>query len=306
MRDRDQLRAEIVDALEEQIAVIDHEGAIVDVNTAWIRFGAENGLASGRAVVGTSYLDVLRAAAASGDVLAAGAAQGILEVIGGTRASFQFEYPCHSPEKQRWFMMHVNALGDHREPLFVIAHSDITARKLAEERAEYLSLHDPLTGLANRRYFDENLDKGVRRSRRKSSPLTLVEIDIDHFKAYNDKHGHPIGDQCLAKVGTVLQGVAQRPGDLAARLGGDEFALILEDTDAAAGTDIITRIREAVNALDLSYGQHKRATLSIGAVSITSGNRHSGQELLEAADRALYQAKKAGRDRVVHIQGDEA
>lgn len=305
MHDRKRLRAEIVDALEEQIAVIDREGVIVDVNAAWTRFGADNGLPSGQAVVGTNYLDVLRTAASSGDTLAADAARGILDVIEARLASFQFEYPCHSPEKRRWFMMHVTSLGHRRQGLFVIAHTDITARKLAEERAEHLALHDPLTGLANRRYFDERLDVGLRRSRRNHSPLTLVEVDIDHFKAYNDAHGHLGGDQCLAKIGAALQEAGKRPGDLAARLGGDEFALILEDTDAAAAADIIASIREDVHAMGLTYGAHGRATVSIGAVSVTPDGKHSERTLLETADRALYHAKQTGRDRVVHLRGDE-
>lgn len=306
MHEREQLRAEIVDALEEQIAVIDREGVIVDVNAAWIRFGAENGLASGQAAVGTSYLDVLRTAAAAGDMLAADAAQGIHDVIEARLGSFQFEYPCHSPEKRRWFMMRVTPLRHRRKALFVIAHVDITARRLAEEKAEFLALHDPLTGLANRRYFDERLDSGLRRSQRNDTPLTLVEIDVDHFKAYNDAHGHPGGDQCLARIGAALRAAGKRPGDLAARLGGDEFALILEDTDAEAAADIIASIREAVDAMNLSYAPQGRATISVGAVSVTPDGRHSDQTLLEAADRALYQAKQAGRDRVVHLRGDEA
>jgi diguanylate cyclase (GGDEF)-like protein len=304
MRDRRELHTMVFDSLDEQIAVINQAGTIVDVNASWIHFGVKNGLSTEYAAVGSNYLNVLQTSAESGDSLAAEAAQGILDVLDGQRASFYFEYPCHSPEQKRWFLMRVTGLKGSSGNLFVISHHNITERKLAEEKAEYLSLHDPLTGLANRRHFNEILNSEMRRSIRQQSAITLVELDVDHFKEYNDEHGHPAGDQCLVKVGQILLAFSQRPGDLAARLGGDEFALILGDTDFMAAQEIVHAIREEVNDLDMTYDGSKHITISLGAVSVFP-HMHQGEHfLLEQADKALYRAKLAGRDCVVHEQPD--
>src|SRR5579885_3480314 len=153
VQDLSALHTLVVNTLEQQIAVIDEKGAIVDVNRAWIDFAAENGLPAGYAWVGRNYLEVLSESSLAGDALAGEAARGILEVLRGQRDAFHFEYPCHGPKEKRWFMMRVTRLRDESRQLYVIAHQNITARKLAEERAEYLAMHDALTGLANRRPF---------------------------------------------------------------------------------------------------------------------------------------------------------
>ena len=233
MRDRAVLHELVVDSLEEQIAVIDETGAIVDVNSAWKKFGIENGLAQDSAGAGANYLEVLRAAVAGGDELATDAARGISDVMSGRAASFSCEYPCHSPVERRWFAMRVARLQGGLERLFVVSHHDITRRKLAEERAEHLALHDELTGLANRRLFGRFLGEEIRRGARNQSPVGVVAFDLDGFKEYNDVLGHLAGDRCLAGVAGVLAAHARRATDLAARLGGDEFALILGNTDLA-------------------------------------------------------------------------
>lgn len=304
--DRSALHTMIVDALDEQIAVIDRSGTIIDVNAAWDRFGAENGLSTGFVTIGGSYLGVLYDATASGDRLAGKAARGISDILDGKRSSFYLEYPCHSPNRQRWFMMRITVLRGGPEPLFVIAHYDITERKRAEEKAEYLALHDPLTGLANRRHFNEGLSREIRRDIRSQSAITLLEIDVDHFKDYNDERGHPAGDRCLIRIGKVLRAFARRPGDMAARLGGDEFALILEGSDHIASRRIIDAIRKKVHDLNMSYGDSRRITVSIGAISMIPRRHQTNELLLEEADRALYRAKLAGRDCVVHEQADGA
>lgn len=302
MQDLSALHTLVINSLEEQIAVIDQAGAIVDVNSAWTGFGVKNGLPSGYACVGRNYLEVLSASAARGDDLAGEAAQGLSDVLSGRLGSFYFEYPCHSPEEKRWFMMRVTRLKDDSKRLFVVSHHDITQRKLAEERAEHLAMHDPLTGLANRRYFDLFLNTEMRRSARNLSAISLIEVDVDHFKDYNDELGHPAGDQCLVNIARAVLAFSRRPGDLAARLGGDEFALLLGDTDVVEAQKIAEAMRKAISDLGMVFGESRQVTVSVGVASLSPDERQSEGNLLQEADDALYRAKRAGRDRVGHAQ----
>ena len=302
MDDLSSLHTLVINSLEEQVAVIDEEGTIVDVNAAWSRFGIENGLAPNFACVGCNYISVLSASPANDDSFASEAKQGILDVIRGERDSFYFEYPCHSPDEKRWFMMRVTCLKDSSRRFFVVSHHNITLRKLAEERAERLAMYDPLTGLANRRYFNQFLHREVQRSIRNRSAISLVELDVDHFKEYNDELGHPAGDQCLIKVGQVLRELTHRPSDLAARLGGDEFALILADTNAVGSQKLTEALLKAISDLGIVFGDSRSLTVSVGVASMNPHQQQNEELLLNEADKALYRAKSAGRNRVVHAQ----
>lgn len=301
MYDRCVLHSLVFESLDEQIAVIDEAGEIIDVNSAWKVFGVENGLSAEVAWVGTNYLEVLLASASSGDELAAKAAKGISDILNGQRSEFRLEYPCHSPEEKRWFMMRMAVLKQDEPRLFVISHHNITQRKLTEDRARHLALHDPLTGLANRRYFNDFLNNEMRRSARHRSTVSLVAVDVDNFKGYNDELGHPAGDRCLVDIGRVLLKFAHRPGDLAARLGGDEFALILGDTGSAETHRIAREIRSAVHDLNLVFGRSRRVTVSVGVASVIPSRGQTCDYLLREADQALYTAKSAGRNQVAGI-----
>jgi diguanylate cyclase (GGDEF)-like protein len=169
---------------------------------------------------------------------------------------------------------------------------------------EALATEDGLTGLANRRCFDERLLEEWNRACREKTPLSLLLIDVDQFKIYNDELGHPAGDACLRAVARVLAAQAHRASDLAARYGGEEFALLLPNTDAAGcariGEGVRRALREACipHPLNLPSG---RVTVSLGGAICRPGNdRSTGRTaLVEAADRALYAAKDGGRDRLV-------
>ena len=296
--DRTVLLALVVDSLEVQVAVVDAGGTIVEVNRAWNEFGARNGLPPGTAGPGVSYLAALQASAACGDPLALEAEQSIREVLEGARPDLDLEYPCHSPERERWFMMRVAPLRGSEERLFVILHQDITRRKLAEARAEHMALHDPLTGLANRRYFSRFLSEELRRGARQGTPVGLVVLDVDDFKGYNDALGHVAGDRCLSGVGEVLAAHARRATDLAARIGGDEFALVLGNTDLAGAGAIAQAVRAAVAELRFGGVDARRVTLSAGTASAPPGGKQTEGGLLQEADKALYAAKAAGGNRV--------
>lgn len=299
------LHTSVFHSLEEQIAVIDQAGNILDVNLAWQQFGGENGLPSGYTCIARNYLKALSDSVAAGDSLAGDALQGIEDVQAGKRAFFHLEYPCHSPDEQRWFTMRVTALnGDESERLFVISHHNITQRKLAEERVEKLSMQDPLTGLGNRRAFHQFLNKEMRNSVRNQTPIGLAFIDVDYFKHYNDEFGHAAGDQCLTHIAQVLLAHARRPADLAARIGGDEFALILGDTEPDAARKITQSVVEAIYDLNMVFGESGQITVSIGLISIVAQAHLSEDFLFQEADKALYHAKSAGRNQLVCAQPD--
>ncbi|HOW61650.1 MAG TPA: diguanylate cyclase [Candidatus Contendobacter sp.] len=166
---------------------------------------------------------------------------------------------------------------------------------------EQLAGMDGLTGIPNRRRFDETLTLEWNRTRRHGAPLALILLDIDFFKSYNDHYGHPQGDDCLRKVAAVLAATLQRASDTLARYGGEEFAAILPDTSLDSAVDMAELMRCRVMDLAIPHGYSRVAacvTVSLGVAACIPAERNSAAELVEAADGALYQAKHAGRNRV--------
>ncbi|QEY63168.1 GGDEF domain-containing protein [Metapseudomonas lalkuanensis] len=172
---------------------------------------------------------------------------------------------------------------------------------VANHQLEILAAQDQLTGLANRRCFDERLAAESRRAGRDGMPLSLLLIDIDHFKGYNDTYGHIAGDECLRAFGEQLQQCVKRSGNLVARYGGEELAVILPNTDASGALSVAEHMLERINALGIGHSTSPfgRVTASIGTATV-HGAQAAGRELelIESADRALYRAKAAGRNRV--------
>jgi diguanylate cyclase (GGDEF)-like protein/PAS domain S-box-containing protein len=187
----------------------------------------------------------------------------------------------------------------------VIAISrDVTQQKDLEERLEALAIEDGLTGLANRRRFDERLAEEWSRAARERTPLGLLMIDLDRFKKYNDAYGHLAGDECLRSVARILAAEAQRTTDVAARFGGEEFVFLLPNTDAAGCARIGERVRRALYAAALPHALNQpsgRVTVSLGGAVLRPSEERTTEPaaLIEAADRALYAAKNAGRDRLI-------
>jgi len=174
---------------------------------------------------------------------------------------------------------------------------DRAALKEKAGEFEQLSVTDPLTGLLNRRYMDERLMEEIKRSNRHGYPMSLVMLDVDSFKSYNDQYGHPAGDLALKIVGHVIRETL-RGADVAARYGGEEFAILLpQTTNEEAGT-IAERIRRNIEAADFP---HRTVTASIGIASC-SAELCSATNIVSAADKALYSAKHGGRNRVVAFE----
>lgn len=184
---------------------------------------------------------------------------------------------------------------------------DMTDHRRAQTALEQLATRDGLTGIANRRYFDEKLNIEWKRDRRDLRALSLLMIDVDHFKRYNDTYGHQAGDHCLQQIAKVLETVVYRPGDLVARYGGEEFAVILAATDAKGARIVGNRILEHIAELDLPHsgGEGGRVTLSIGISTSVPEDGMMPENLISSADGALYKAKHAGRNRCVSAQPTE-
>jgi diguanylate cyclase (GGDEF)-like protein len=175
------------------------------------------------------------------------------------------------------------------------------ALRAANQQLEALTRHDALTGLFNRRHFDTVKDEEFQRAMRSGLPLSLLVCDIDHFKNFNDHYGHAQGDQCLRAVARALQSVITRSGDTLARIGGEEFAIVLPAADEAAALQLAQRVRQAVADLQLPHAASEVGpcvTLSIGVAQLDLLNMGAFDGLFEAADMALYRAKKNGRNRV--------
>ncbi|HSX62165.1 MAG TPA: diguanylate cyclase [Tahibacter sp.] len=177
-------------------------------------------------------------------------------------------------------------------------------RDLLEQRA----LIDGLTGIANRRRFDEEWLRRAARAYEHGLVLRLLLIDIDHFKDYNDHYGHGPGDDCLRRVAAALHAACGHPGDLTARYGGEEFVAILADAPDGDAAMHAQRLLAAVRDLDLPHarsGTSTRVSISIGAIERAPAGR-DGRDLLESADRLLYEAKRGGRNRCVIAGADGA
>jgi diguanylate cyclase (GGDEF)-like protein len=192
----------------------------------------------------------------------------------------------------------------------VIVHARIrnVLRLVAQRKElEILAARDSLTGLANRRHFDQSFNMACRRAARTGEPLSLAMIDVDYFKQYNDRYGHGAGDDALREVAEVIAGIARRPFDVAARYGGEEFMLLLPGTRELHA--LLEQLRHEVLSLALAHEDSQIAevlTVSCGGVITEASREHvpsSPAELLREADRLLYLAKRQGRNRVV-VQRD--
>ncbi|MBS1139081.1 MAG: response regulator receiver modulated diguanylate cyclase [Proteobacteria bacterium] len=175
-------------------------------------------------------------------------------------------------------------------------------RKLDAANQELIRIasSDGLTGVANRRYFDEALSIEWRRARRHSNSISLLMCDVDYFKLYNDTYGHQAGDECLRKIAAALSRHTERPSDTVARYGGEEFAVILPETSIGGALMVAEKIRHAIQELNITHASSptRQVALSIGIAAAAPGFDNPPDDLILAADKALYRAKKEGRDRV--------
>ena len=292
-----ELTAAVLDAIHNQIAVIDRQGTIHYVNQAWIDFGKDNGVPSNHSWINTSYVNACLLAAQGGDQDGAMALDKIRSVLEGRSPTCSYEYPCHSPSEPRWFMMQINPIRS-MDDFFVVTHHLITERKLAEElveqqnhQLEKLATTDRLTQLLNRLRLDEKLEEEIERANRYGTDLSIVMVDVDYFKAVNDNFGHRSGDVVLRGIAELMRNNVRR-SDSVGRWGGEEFLILMPDCDAGAAEQLADKLR--IKTANHAFPNIGVVTCSYGVAQYKSA--HSVAQLIEIADVALYQAKSNGRN----------
>jgi diguanylate cyclase (GGDEF)-like protein/PAS domain S-box-containing protein len=293
----------VLDSITEHIAVIDDQGEIQYVNNSWSIFGSNNECAISNDWSGVNYIEECDRASLRGDEYGTKAGSGIRSVIDQNVSNFYFEYPCHSLDEKRWFMMRITPFQVDDKKYFVISHQDVTERKLAENEVKNLASLDGLTDIPNRRAFDEFLSQEWKRCARSNKPISLAIIDIDYFKLLNDTYGHQSGDECLVKIGVLLKKFVNRPSDMCARYGGDEFVLAWGDTSLDQSLELVSELLQKI--IDLNIPNCKSPTsdyltASIGLAELLPNKTNRESELISNADSMLYKAKESGRNKIKH------
>ncbi|MEM6253096.1 MAG: PleD family two-component system response regulator [Cyanobacteria bacterium P01_D01_bin.156] len=219
--------------------------------------------------------------------------------------------PFHWAVLRRRVQRAINSHIDHQKLQHCLTEERSLRQKLkiANQQLERLVTVDGLTNIFNRRHFNNKLEQEWKRLRREKSPLGLILLDIDHFKAYNDTYGHPGGDQCLRQVAEIIKDAGRRPADIVARYGGEEFAMILPNTDLNGVVCVGQTVQERVSLAAIPHATSlvkAHVSVSIGLTTMVPGDLESPQVLIDQADKALYDAKANGRDRIVAYSASQS
>lgn len=312
LRESEETYRSILNASPDDITITDIEGHILIVSPASKRmFGYEQDFEES---VGLNLVDFI-----------------LPEEVERARSNLKLMYQGNHPKTNEYhgvrkdksiFDIEVNsgfirnANGEPTKMVFVIR--DITERKKAEQQIQQLvqqleierniaqlsSITDSLTGIANRRYFDETLKTEFYRLKRSGAALSLIMLDVDYFKKFNDTYGHLAGDDCLRQIGNMLKTIDMRTSDLVARYGGEEFVVILPETEKSGVLVLAERIRKATEALSIPHSENKneeKVTVSLGSVTVYPSALEKPEQVVGLADKALYCAKKGGRNRIEFI-----
>lgn len=307
-----QLRQDLIDSrntlsyalyeMSDGLAMFDDEGRILLCNE---QYSAAFPYTSSLRRQGAFLRDILRKVVSTGEQLNVPAedAEGWIDrIVANLRVESEEEVNLFDG---RWLQVRTRPTSEGKTLVVV---TDVTRIKQAElalhsatDQLKHLVRTDGLTGLLNRRAFDDCIETEIARSGRAAAPMSLLLIDVDRFKAYNDQYGHPAGDECLKLVAEHLQQTLKRPADLAARYGGEEFAAILPDTDEDGAYLVAEAFRRSLAEANVPHRASERGilTASVGVATYLPDNlNRSAAEIIQVADEALYSAKAAGRDRV--------
>lgn len=294
---RDKLKAALktsqalIDSLPAHIALLDNEGNVIDVNSQWRHFGSENQNKDPAYGIGENYLRVCEKAEGDCGNEAQEVARGLREVLAGRSESFALEYPCHAPDKKRWFRVMFTKLGPEQDQHqgVVAMHVDVTERKLAEQEINRLAFEDPLTGLLSRNGFEQRLQARLRETGWQSNGV-VVMVDVVQLHDVNDAHGYATGDDLLKELGRRLETCAGAEA-IVGRAGGDEFVLYHLP---GGGKDKLQWLEQFSRALG--------ATFQLGEVEIEIENRlgftylghqpRSVESLIREAELALFENRK--------------
>ena len=307
-----QLRQDLIDSrntlsyalaeMSDGLAMFDGDGRIILCNE---QYSASFPYTSDVRKPGAMLRDVLRKVVETGEQLNVPAenAEGWIEQI-ADNLHLESEEEVNLFDG-RWLQVRTRPTSEGKTLVVV---TDVTRIKQAElalhsatDQLKHLVRTDGLTGLLNRRAFDDSIETEIARSSRAATPMSLLLVDVDRFKAYNDQYGHPAGDECLRLVADHLSKALKRPADMAARHGGEEFAAILPDTDEDGAYLVAEAFRRSLAEARVPHKASERGYLSasVGVATYMPDNLHrSAAEIIQVADEALYSAKAAGRDRV--------
>ena len=281
-------RRALINSLPAHIALLDDEGNVIDVNEQWRHYGEQNDNDDPAFGVGMNYLTVCEKTRGECGEGAGEVADGLRDVLAGNRESFALEYPCHSPDEQRWFRVMFNRLmKDKSVPGGAVAmHVDVTKRKLAELQLERLAYEDPLTGLFSRNGFTRELRARLQDSGWPENGL-VVMLDVVNQRDINDAHGYAVGDRLLFELGRRLRAYAGETG-LAGRAGGDEFVVYL---DSGAGPMLEETLQNLKRGLEESFdldGLIIRIEAWIGFTEFDQRQRDP-DDLVREAEMALFE-----------------
>jgi diguanylate cyclase (GGDEF)-like protein/PAS domain S-box-containing protein len=299
---------QILDAVSDATWIIDNKGKVLRINKAFLKL---LGLKNNASAIGRKCYEFLPCDTCRTPTCP-------LKRISRIKKGFEMDVAGKGPNRKGTpFLLTASPLfGLVGEVIGVVEQfKDITRRKHFEEELEKAKLEleqlattDALTGLANRRVFDETLQREWFRAQREEEPISLILCDIDYFKLYNDRYGHLGGDDCLRKVSACIKRSAVRKSDLMARYGGEEFVGILPNTNSKGAYHLAEKIRSTINEMRLEHVSSKVAdfvTLSLGVATAIPFKDDGGiQGLIKAADDALYASKEGGRNRVT-VTGPE-
>lgn len=291
---------QLANSVPFELVLLEETGHIRWSNTAWTRFTDHLTFQDSRLPLVTNYFDTVYAALY--DSNAKIHFSNIIEFIRLTDDSVSLNYKIRIRDG-RWLHVYLEGLHLEGEKLILASHVDITDQKQREATIRQMADVDGLTGLTNRRGLDTFLQNEFNRAQRIHWPVSLLLIDVDHFKTYNDRYGHLAGDDTLRTIAQVLNRFGRRPTDLVARYGGEEFAIVLGTTHQKGALAMARAVHRAVRGLELPFpeGTDGRVSVSIGVGTMYPKPSSVPAELISLADRALYSAKEDGRDRIAKI-----
>jgi len=285
----------IFNALTGSAAVVDRTGKILAVNDGWRAFARENGAPDTAAYLGTHYLATCCDSAT--DPLREPFLRDFEALLAGRRDHFSYEYPCPSPEKERWFIMNARRVPESDPPCFLIQHVDITDRYLREQHHARQAERDLVTGMLNRNGILSRLRHALDEARLRREPLALFFLDLDGFKRINDRRGHETGDRVLEAIGKRLGAILRR-SDKVGRYGGDEFLLYTCGTDDGAVAPILNRLEGAIGTPVETPGGRHTLSASVG-IAFFPEDGTDVETLIQQADQAMYAAKAVKGERAL-------
>lgn len=282
----------VFDSISSQIAVLDQSGTIVQTNVAWHDNACDNGFPN---TVGKDYLVLLAGLVAQQPQISEAVAVGMAAVADGDVPYFYAPEPVECMSGKRWLTIKITPVNDVARRM-VVTHEDVSDLKRAELASLALANVDALTGAFSRQHFMSLAEQELSRSTRYKLPLVVLMLDLDHFKQVNDTYGHQAGDAVLIRFVQVVKGVL-RESDVIGRIGGEEFAVLLPNTTPEGGQSLANRIIAEVHSNPVTNdGKQIAYTVSVGAGCLTTQTNFMA--LLAECDKALYRAKKNGRDRL--------